>query len=142
MYLAVFLAGLFLETVVRIPIVGEFRAPLLTLFGLAIVGLGFFLSLWGMLTFRRHRTGILPFRPATTLVETGPYRFTRNPMYVGLTTAHVGGALALNVAWPLLLLPIALYLILRFVIRREEAYLAGVFGAEYEAFKQRVRRWI
>jgi protein-S-isoprenylcysteine O-methyltransferase Ste14 len=141
-YLAVFLVGLLLEKVLRIRIVGEFRAPLLTLFGLAVVGLGFFLSLWGALTFRRHHTSMLPFRPASALVETGPYRFTRNPMYVGLTTAYVGVALVLNVIWPLLLLPVALYLIVRFVIRREEAYLAETFGAKYVEFRQRVRRWL
>ena len=141
-YVAVFLIGLLLERFSRIPIVGAVRAPLLSIFGLALVGLGFFVMFWGMLTFRRHKTSILPFRPAGALAMTGPYRFTRNPMYLGMTTAHIGAALAMNAGWPLILLPVALYLIVRFVIRVEEAYLAQRFGIEYEDFKRRVRRWL
>lgn len=141
-FVALFLVGLILERFWRIPIVGDVRAPLLSIFGLALVGLGGFLVAWGMLTFRRHKTSILPFHPAAALAQNGPYRFTRNPMYVGLTTAHVGAALAMNAGWPLILLPVALYLILRFVIRREEDYLGRRFGVEYEDFKRRVRRWL
>jgi protein-S-isoprenylcysteine O-methyltransferase Ste14 len=141
-YIVVFVAGLALEKFLRIAIVGDLRAPLLAVFGTALFGLALFLMLWGVLTFRKHHTSILPFRPTSALVQTGPYRFTRNPMYVGMTTAYVGAALALNAGWPLLLLPVALYLIVRFVIRREEEYLARMFGAEYQVFKQRVRRWL
>jgi protein-S-isoprenylcysteine O-methyltransferase Ste14 len=141
-YLVLFLIGLLLERVLRIRIVGDARAPLLTVFGVALVGLGCFVALWGIVTFRRHRTSVLPFRPASALVETGPYRFTRNPMYVGMTTAYVGAALALNVVWPLLILPIVLYLIVRLVVKPEEEYLAAKFGVEYARFTQRVRRWL
>jgi protein-S-isoprenylcysteine O-methyltransferase Ste14 len=141
-YVAVFLIGLILERFWRIPIVGDVRAPLLSIFGMALVGLGVFVAAWGMLTFRRHKTSVLPFRPAEALAMTGPYRFTRNPMYVGMTTAHVGAALAMNAGWPLILLPVALYLILRFVVRVEEEYLSRRFGVAYEDFKRRVRRWL
>lgn len=143
-FVVVFLLGLGLERLLRISIVreGGATAPMLGVLGLALVGLGFFVMFWGMLTFWRAGTSVLPFRPATALVERGPYRFTRNPMYVGMTTAHVGAALAFNVTWPLLLLPLALYLVVRFVIRPEEEYLARRFGAEYELFRTRVRRWL
>jgi protein-S-isoprenylcysteine O-methyltransferase Ste14 len=95
-----------------------------------------------MLTFRRARTAILPTRPASQLVDGGPYRFTRNPMYTGLTTAYVGAAALLDSVWPLLLLPLVLAALVRLVVRREEAYLRGAFGAEYAAYQARVRRWL
>lgn len=142
-FVALFFIGLLLESMLlRIRIAGQGTAAMLGLLGLALVALGAFLMFWGMLTFRRFRTSILPFRPATALVQSGPYRFTRNPMYVGLTTAHVGAALAMNVAWPLILLPLALYLLVRLVIRPEEEYLGRFFGEEYAEFKRRVRRWL
>lgn len=136
-----FFGGLLLETVLRIRIVGDLREPLLSLFGFAVLALGFFLMLWGATTFWRHGTSVLPFRPVSAFVQTGPYRFTRNPMYLGMTVVHIGGALALNAGWPLILLPLAIYLIVRLVIRPEEEYLTERFGSEYEAFKRRVRRW-
>jgi protein-S-isoprenylcysteine O-methyltransferase Ste14 len=63
-------------------------------------------------------------------------------MYLGLTTTHIGAALAMNAGWPLILLPVALYVIIRFVIRVEEEYLGQRFGVEYDDFKRRVRRWL
>ena len=108
--------------------------------GLALAG-GCLIA-WGMLTFRAARTAILPHNPATRLVESGPYRFTRNPMYTGLTIAYLGGALILDTAWPIILLPTVLALLVRLVVRREEAYLQDAFGAEYSAYQSRVRRWL
>ena len=92
--------------------------------------------------FLRARTTILPFRPSSSLVTTGPYRFTRNPMYVSLAALYTGGALTLNALWPLLLLPVVLVVVDRAVIRREERYLTSAFGKDYEAYRSRVRRWL
>lgn len=92
--------------------------------------------------FLRARTSILPFRPSSALVTSGPYRFTRNPMYVSMAALYIGGALALNALWPLLLLPVVLVVVDRAVIRREERYLMRAFGAEYDAYRSRVRRWL
>ena len=92
--------------------------------------------------FLKARTTILPFRPSSSLVTTGPYRFTRNPMYVSLAALYMGGALALNVLWPLLLLPVVLVVVDRAVIRREERYLTHAFGQDYEAYRSRVPRWL
>jgi protein-S-isoprenylcysteine O-methyltransferase Ste14 len=108
--------------------------------GLALAG-GCLIA-WGMLTFHAAHTAILPHQPASTLVERGPYRFTRNPMYTGLTIAYIGAALLLNTAWPIIMLPIVLALLVRLVVRREEAYLHDAFGAEYTAYQSRVRRWL
>ena len=141
-YVALFLVGLILERFWRIPIVGDVRAPLLSIFGLALVGLGVFVTAWGMLTFRRYKTSILPFRPAAALAMTGPYRFTRNPMYLGMTVAAIGGGVWLNSLWVLVLLVPALAVMRWHVIAREEAYLEQKFGEPYREYKRRVRRWL
>ena len=96
----------------------------------------------GLLTFFRARTAIMPHHPASRLVTHGPYRFTRNPMYLGMTLLYAGLALRLNMAWPFLLLPLVLFTLVRLVVRREERYLATEFGEEYEEYRRRVRRWI
>ena len=107
---------------------------------LLVLGLG--VVLWGLVTFLRARTAIIPHYPASRIVSHGPYRFTRNPMYLGMTLAYLGLSLILNRAWPPLLLPVVLWSLLALVIRREERYLGHAFGEEYLAYKRRVRRWI
>lgn len=110
--------------------------------GIALMVLGAVLAIWGALAFRRARTTILPFRAATALVRDGPYRFTRNPMYVGMTLAYVGLGLVFNTMWPLLVLPLVLVAMIRLVISREETYLEEVFGDDYRAYQRAVRRWV
>jgi protein-S-isoprenylcysteine O-methyltransferase Ste14 len=92
--------------------------------------------------FWRARTPLLPHKPAIELVTTGPYRLTRNPMYLSLTLLYLGLVLLLNRWWPLLVLPLVLLLLQRLVIAREERYLASAFGAAYDAYCARVRRWL
>ena len=143
-----FLIALWLEVaVVRIRlvsgVVGEDGTPRwLEVVSWTVLALGAFVAHWGVATFWRARTTMLPFKPASTLVQHGPYRFTRNPMYVGLTLMYVGIALLINAGWPLLLLPLVVVGVYWFIIREEEKYLAGLFGEEYLAYKRRVRRWL
>jgi len=107
-----------------------------------------FVALWAVVmvisfhAFWRVRTSIVPIRPATALVETGPYRFTRNPMYVSLLALSLGVGLWMNTWWVILLLIPAVVVIDRLVISREEAYLRRRFGAAYDSYRQRVRRWL
>ena len=109
-----------------------------------VVGGALWLALDGsaMLLFRRARTSVVPMRPTTALVTSGPYRFTRNPMYVGMAVLYLALALSLGVIWALALLPAVLYLVDRLVIVREEHYLETKFGENYREYKQRVRRWL
>ena len=93
-------------------------------------------------SFRRRRTSFLPFRPATTLVIAGPYRYTRNPMYLGAAMLVVALGFWLNTWWPILFLIPTLVIIQRYVIGREESYMRRRFGAEYDAYSRQVRRWI
>ena len=91
--------------------------------GLVLAAAGFALAAWGLLVFRRARTAIFPHFPASRLVEHGPYRFTRNPMYVSLVLSYVGLAGYLVVPWALVLLPLPLLALQRVLIPFEEARL-------------------
>jgi protein-S-isoprenylcysteine O-methyltransferase Ste14 len=96
----------------------------------------------GIGNFRRSRTSIVPIRPATALVISGPYRFTRNPMYLGLAMLTVAVGLFMHNWWPIVLLTPVLLLIRVFVIAPEERYLERRFGADYVGYTRRVRRWV
>ena len=95
-----------------------------------------------LLRFRPDRTAPEPWKPSSALAERGIYRFTRNPMYLGMALVQLGIGLAAGSPGVLLMLVPALWSISRFVIAREEAYLAARFGAAYEAYRRRVRRWL
>ncbi len=107
-----------------------------------MLALGVIPAGWGMVTFHRAKTAINPHHSASRLVSDGPYRFTRNPMYTGLTIAYVGGAALLDSAWPIIVLPVVLVILVQTVVLREERYLADAFGAEYSGYVARVRRWL
>ena len=143
-FIVAFLIGLWLEgAMYRVRMIGTDPAPRpLIMVGATLITAGVLVALWGVVTFRHHRTAVLPFYPARNLVRTGPYRFTRNPMYLGMTLAHIGGAVALNAMWPLILLPMALVFLYTTVIRKEEAHLTQAFPREYADYIARVRRWI
>lgn len=97
---------------------------------------------WGLVTFRRSRTAIYPNQPALQIVQHGPYRFSRNPMYVGLGILTAGLSLIFDNVWILLTLPPTLLVLTAFVVRREEAYLTASFGETYQRYCQQVRRWL
>lgn len=92
--------------------------------------------------FRSAGTSLQPWEPTSTLITDGPFRFSRNPIYIGYTLLYLGVAFWVNSVWPLGLLPLVLWLMHRVVITREEAYLEGRFGDVYRAYRRRVRRWL
>lgn len=100
------------------------------------------IALPAVLAFRRAETDPRPWRPTTALVTSGPYRLSRNPMYVGFAFCYVGVTLWINTLWPLLALPGVIALMNWGVISREEAYLERLFGEPYRAYRARVRRWL
>lgn len=92
--------------------------------------------------FRKAGTSVVPIEPTTALTFEGPYTFTRNPMYLGMALILAGLAGVGNALWPLIAVVPAVFIVRTQVIAKEEAYLERKFGAEYLAFKARVRRWI
>jgi len=113
-----------------------------SLLGWGLLVAGVLLAVSAAYLFRRAGTTPNPTKPTSALVIWGPYRFTRNPMYVGMTMLYLGGTLLLNDPWPLAFLPVVIALVQRYVIAREEAYLERKFGDAYRAYRARVRRWI
>lgn len=127
------------------PIAQSLELPRILRFGIggllvlgAMLGLGF----RAVRTMRATGQNENPWKPSPSLIESGPYRFTRNPMYLQMVIVCIGSALLLRNPWILLLTPLAAWVLERFAIRPEEEYLERKFGAEYLAYKERVRRWI
>ena len=110
--------------------------------GVAMILAGLGLDLWTAWTFSRARTTILPHRGASALVTAGPFRFSRNPIYVGNTLLTAGLGLAFDNLWLVGAAFLAAFLVQKLAIAREEAHLARRFGAEWEAYAARVRRWL
>lgn len=94
------------------------------------------------IAFRRARTSMIPTYPSRAMLVDGPFRFTRNPLYVGLVLLYAGISLGTSTAWPLLFLPIIVIALHHLAILPEERYLEHRYGDEYRAYKTRVRRWI
>ncbi len=132
------LVGFLLDQLVPLP-----RLPLaLRLVGLPLTGAGVALAGWFFVTMRRAGTPVDPREAPTALVQSGPFRLTRNPAYVGLTLTYLGLTLLAGGRWALVLLPGVLVAVDRGVIQREERYLEKQFGANYREYRRRVRRWL
>jgi protein-S-isoprenylcysteine O-methyltransferase Ste14 len=111
---------------------------------IAIMGVLAWFALDGSASIRFSRAGtpVIPFKPSTALVVDGPYRISRNPIYLGMAALYIGLAFLLGWMWALLLLPVVLVAVDRLIIAREEPYLERKFGQDYVGYKRRVRRWI
>lgn len=110
--------------------------------GWALLLGGLALDVAAMVTMTRHRANILPHRAATALVTTGPFAWSRNPIYLGNTVALSGAGLAFANPWLIAAALLAAAATGHLAIRREEAHLAQLFGEEWQAYCQRTRRWL
>ena len=110
--------------------------------GIVIMALAIGLILWAALLFRRAGTAIHPFAASSALVTAGPYRFTRNPMYLGMAGTLLGAALLMGSITPFVVVPGFMALIAERFIAGEEARLEAAFGRDYLDYKARVRRWL
>ena len=117
---------------------GGWRVPV----GWALVSLFVVWNGWALWLFGRHRTGLLPGQATETLIEEGPYRFSRNPLYLGLLALYLGLALLAPTFWGLVLFPAAVLLVYWGAIRPEEQFLRERFGGAYDDYTRRVRRWL
>jgi protein-S-isoprenylcysteine O-methyltransferase Ste14 len=111
-------------------------------FGMLPLVAGLVLAVWGVSAFRRADTPLVPFVPSRALVTSGIYRFTRNPMYLGLTLILTGAAVLLGSLGALLPLPPFVWILQCGYIDAEERFLEDIFGSEYRRYKSAVRRWI
>ena len=110
--------------------------------GGGVFAVGFVLAIWAMVTIRKAGTRVETNKPTTAIVANGPYRVTRNPIYIGMFLGLAGLAFGFDNLWVLATL-VPFYLVIRYgVIAREEAYLERKFGAVYLGYKSRVRRWL
>jgi protein-S-isoprenylcysteine O-methyltransferase Ste14 len=110
--------------------------------GVVLIALALGLILWSAFLFRRAGTNIRPFLPSTALVVSGPYKLTRNPMYLGMAGVLLGTAVFLGSLTPFVVIPAFMALIGERFIVPEEAKLEAAFGRDYLDYKARVRRWL
>ena len=140
-FVLTYLVGVALEFVV--PLRNSLQSIfLIKITGFALLMFGALIAASGLVTFKKAGTTTVPGQLSSQLVTWGPYRFSRNPMYVGLTIAYLGEAGILMQLWPVLLLPLTLVYLNWGVIPVEEGKLRQAFGEEYDHYRMRVRRWI
>lgn len=139
LYLASILAGAGLQALRPLPFVPPGLARGI---GIPLVAGALILFVLSMREFRRARTTVRPDRPTTTIIQTGPYRLSRNPVYLAMTLLHLGVAVWANSLWLLVTLALTLGVMSAGVIAREERYLERKFGDAYRAYKENVRRWL
>lgn len=120
----------------------SFRLTPVAIIGLATAIGGVVLIAIALGLFRSSKTRPEPWQPASSLVLNGLYRFTRNPMYLGMAMLSLGIAIAFASLPGAVLSMVALIIIDRAVVGREEAYLTRRFGQDYIAYKAKVRRWL
>jgi protein-S-isoprenylcysteine O-methyltransferase Ste14 len=135
------LAGVGLQS--ALPIAVELPVPGRYWIGGLIVVVSFLvLGVGSVILFRRTGQSPIPWEPTPAIIEQGPYRFTRNPMYLMMALVCFGFAVILSNAWIVALTPVCALLLHRLAIVQEEAYLERKFGEAYLTYKRRVRRWL
>jgi protein-S-isoprenylcysteine O-methyltransferase Ste14 len=139
LYLLPLASGLLLDRRIHIPFLPRRVARII---GWPLVGGGVALSGWAIRTMRNAETTMRTDKPVSNLIQEGPFRYTRNPLYLSDAMIYAGIAVLRNSLWAIVLLPLAMIAIQREVMGREERYLERTFGEEYLAYKARVRRWV
>jgi protein-S-isoprenylcysteine O-methyltransferase Ste14 len=117
-------------------------ASVVSWIGVVILAAGAYFAVGGSREFTRAGTNVDPMKPALKLVTSGPYRFTRNPMYLGMVLFLLGLSLMFSLEWGIVLTVVLWIVFDRYVVAREEAYLTRKFGEPYREFLGRTRRWI
>lgn len=138
----IYLAGLGVALLLDRQFPWEILPPFWAPLGAVLLAGGLLLVYTAFLALRRARTAASPYQASTAIVSSGPFRFSRNPVYLGMTFMYTGIGLWRNSGWVLLCLPPLLMLMHYGVIRREERYLAAKFGEAYLRYQARVRRWL
>ena len=116
--------------------------PQLRLAGIVLVAVAFLLAIVALVHFLRAKTHVEPWHPTSTIIQSGIYRYSRNPIYLAFCIAAIGAALIMDSWWGLIAVAPLVYLLQVLVIRKEETYLEAKFGEPYLDYKRRVRRWL
>ena len=138
-YMLPLVLGLLLERRVHITFL---PSGVVRIIGWPLMGGGVLLGGWFRKTMGDAEAPVRTDRPVPRLTTEGPFRYSRNPAYLGLAMIFAGIAVLRNALWAILFLPLVLFVIQREVIGREERYLERTFGEEYRTYKARVRRWM
>jgi protein-S-isoprenylcysteine O-methyltransferase Ste14 len=138
-YLASIILGAVIQVAAPVPFVPEWLAPAL---GASLVVAAMILFASAVARFRAAGTPVPARKPTTAIVRTGPYRFSRNPIYLAFSLLQLGIAVWVNSLWLLATLVVAVALMHFVVIPKEEQYLERRFGSEYLEYKASVRRWL
>ena len=131
--------GILITQLVGDPLV---YSPVIVALGLLLVLAFIVWNGWALVLIARHRTALLPGSETTTVIDTGPFARSRNPLYLGLLAGSAGVALLAGSLWALLALPLEWALLRWGAVLPEERYLAAKFGADYDEYTSRVRRWL
>ena len=141
-YLTAAVGGLIAEVNYPLPWTTGWQATVLQYMG-AILGIGALaVDVISAKTFAQHQTTILPHKAATNLITTGPFAWSRNPIYVGNTLLVLGAGLYFGKLWLVILAPVAAMITQKLAIEREEKHLAEKFGAAWVEYAAKVRRWL
>ncbi len=138
-YLAFFVLGITLDRIAPLPYPATSWARL-SGWALALVSL--LVALFAVREFRTARTTVRPDRPASSLITTGIFALTRNPLYLSVLLLYCGAGIFFGAWWPIILTPLLIATMDGYVIRKEEQYLLGTFGEAYRDYCKRVRRWL
>ena len=111
-------------------------------YGVMLIVIALLLAGWSLYEFHKADTDVRPDKPDSALLVSGPYRFTRNPLYIVLILVQLTVAIWLDNLWVALLVILSIIVISRYAIAREEHYLETLFGQQYLDYKKRVRRWL
>lgn len=112
------------------------------LIGLSLIGFGFLLAFNSISRFIKAKTGVVPFSKSTALITEGFYKYTRNPMYVGMNSFLLGLLIILNNPINFIFLVIFFFIVRNLFVIKEEVQMLETFGEEYLAYKNKVRRWL
>ncbi len=141
-YAATLVIGLILHALYPVRLVRFLPRVVRVVLGCSLAGLALTIVTFAIRAMRRAHTNVDPSQPTTALVVEGPFKLTRNPLYLSLTLLYAGITILVNTLWSMLLLPVALAVMRKGVIDREEQYLERKFGEQYRQYKASVRRWI
>ncbi len=141
-YAGTALLALGLHWLLPLPWPGGAMAAVLAVIGLFLGAAGIALDLATVMAFRRHRTTVLPHRGATRLITDGPFRHSRNPIYVGNTLLVAGAGLVFGIGWLILAALAGAFATRKLAIEREEAHLALRFGQDWQDYAARTPRWL